>query len=262
MVECGFSMDDICIDVLDYHVEYERKIIETNSTDDFTLKVFPQRNVQWFQIGFGVPEVGSPINSAEASIDLHLVKPNIDYIIDEIKVIDKGNTIQFNDINASVSMVKCMVNSTDENCLELSINDVLFREQFYDEAFIISAMDAKRYNTNHYMNEGLQIQGPSLNPPLTYTLQENREKFELTRTDKVNDIWTDQFGYTWTRNNHDTWLQLTTPETVKIIDAATGVMKRSHSSFDGIMNAEREKATMIFDGTKLLNTLPDRFTYD
>ncbi len=262
IVECGFSIDGKCIDVLDYNVKNKMEIIKTNSTHDFTLKVFSQRDLKCFQIGFGISQVGSPINSAEALIEVHLEKPNGEYVIDEIKVIDKTNTIDLTPENVNISMAKCMSDSTDEKCVELSLDNVLFREQLHDEEFVINAIDAKRYVTNHYMNEGILINGSSLNPPLTNTLQDNKITFNLIRTDKLNDIWTDQFGYTWTKNNHNTWFQLITPEFVKTLDGLTDVMTRYHSDFINSVNKEKIKATMIFNGTKLVKTLPSSFTYD
>ena len=47
-------MDGQCRDVIDYHVDYTRQEIETNSTHDFTLKAYSANGLKSF---VGVKEV-------------------------------------------------------------------------------------------------------------------------------------------------------------------------------------------------------------
>ncbi len=87
----------------------------------------------------------------------------------------------------------------------------------YDEPFMIEAVDAKRKVITHYMNEGLQVTGESINEPPTHkfsskkTSQSDAVILELVRTDKLGNIWTDQFGYTWSADTPDEWYYVVGP---------------------------------------------------
>ncbi len=218
-VSCGYSMDGTCRDVLDYHVDYKRDTIMTGTTHDITLKAYSQRGIDYFQIGFGVEGVGSPSSSAEAMITVHVSMNYSDstYVIDDIVYVDPNNILG-TDATFSVDMEECMLNSPNQ-CVVLTISELLFREQMYHEPFLIEAVDTSRYNAVHYMNDGLQVNGPSMNTApsdsagvLKTSSQHNAVHIHLVRIDKLADIWQDQFGHTWTKNAAGTWYYVDGPE--------------------------------------------------
>ena len=237
-VDCGYSMDGQCRDVIDYHVDYTRQEIETNSTHDFTLKAYSANGLKSFAIGFGVKSIGAPINSAEAIIHIDLIRNHTapsTYQIDKV-IYDNKNMVIGEDATFSLNKVKCLPSDNSAVCIQLDINDVLFREQMYHEPFVIHALDSRRYGTSNYLNEGLLIQGDSLNPaPLHHISKASQTNslmsIQLTRTDKLSDIWTDQFGYTWTKNSFDTWSYVKGPQ-ITISTACTDINKRICDVFD------------------------------
>ncbi len=230
IVECGYSMDGVCTDVTEYHVDYNRQIIQTGTAHDFALKVYAQNGMKTFVIGFGVNEVGAPASESEASITVNLGRNytlDSTYTIDSVEY-DNDNNVIGENATFAVSGVSCGGgNDNGDNgdngiqnqtqCTQLLIDGVLFREAMYDEPFMIEAVDAKRKAIRHYMNEGLQIIGESVNEPPTSefsnkkTSQSDAVILELTRTDKLKNIWTDQFGYTWSADTPDEWYYVDGP---------------------------------------------------
>ncbi len=236
IVNCGYSMDGVCTNVTEYHVDYNRQIIQTGTTHDFALKAYAQNGMKSFVIGFGVNEVGAPASESEASITVNLGRDytlDSTYTIDSVEYDNDENVIGEN-ATFAVSGVSCnggggggsdgddnddssIIQKDQTQCTQLLIDGVLFREAMYDEPFMIEAVDAKRKVITHYMNEGLQIIGESINEPPTHkfsskkTSQSDAVILELVRTDKLKNIWTDQFGYTWSADTPDEWYYVVGP---------------------------------------------------
>ena len=220
LVDCGYSMDKLCRDVLDYHVDYQRQSITTNSTHDYTLKTYAPNGLRFLGIAFGVPSIGAPLSSAEAQIRVDLARdydiPST-YLIENVEYINENNVIGQN-ATFEISRVQCLPTDERHDCVLLNINDVLFREQLYYEPFVISAMDSNRYATVHFMNDGILVSGDSLNEAPTHDLtaklahQRDLAQLTLTRTDKLSDVWTDQYGHTWTKNSFGTWSYVEVPK--------------------------------------------------
>ncbi len=51
----------------------------------------------------------------------------------------------------------------------------------------------------------------NLMPKKQAVLPSDTVTHELVRTYKTSDVWTDQFGYTWTKNSYGTWYYLEGP---------------------------------------------------
>ncbi len=238
IVDCGYSMDNVCRDVTDYHVDYKRNTIETDSLHDFTLTAYAQNGLRSFNIGFGLPGIGSPLNAAEAQINVNLIRDysiNSTYMIDSVEYSNENRVIG-EDATFEISRVQCLPTDKNELCVRLSIDGVLFRETLYDEPFAINALDSKRRGTTHYMNEGLLVYGDSLNAPPTHELSERHSnqgdavKLHLTRTDKLADVWTDQLGHQWTKNAFGTWSYVDAPP-VDMSSACTDEDNRACDAF-------------------------------
>ena len=221
-VDCGYSMDGTCRNVTDYHVNYLRDTITTDSYHDFTLKTSAPNGLRSLGIAFGVPGVGSSLNTAEALVDVTLERDytlNSTYRITDVTYTNENNVIG-EDAGFSIQKSTCLPSDSEQECVTLNIDGVQFREQMYHAPFVIHAMDGKGYVTIHYMNDGLLISGDSLNEPPTHDLtaklahQRDLAQLSLTRTDKLSDVWTDQFGYTWTKNSYGTWSYVEGPKIV------------------------------------------------
>ncbi len=270
MVSCGYSMDGTCRDVLDYHVDYRRESIQTNSTHDFTLKAHSVTGVQQFQMGFGVPEVGSSIGQSEAVLTVDLER---DYATNSTYKIRDATYTDPNDIlgeaTLDVALVGCMSPDDPTKCVELSVDGLLFREQMYHEPFVIYVMDVQRWSAQNYMNDGLLVQGDSLNPAPRETAgiskkgnQYDAVAISLQRTDKLSDTWEDQWGGEWTRNSYGTWSRLVPEPFERHQDGTWGVMTRMNSNFAALVQAEQDRAVLVFDAAQLMSELEPVLAYD
>ena len=209
LVTCGYKMDDTCRDITAYHVQYERDVIQTNTTHTFALKALAPNMIDSFILAFGVPEIGSPVSAAEAYITAKLAvnytSPSYYNIID-VLVHDPNNIIDYNITNTEVSRVSCSGGTLE--CSQVTFSDVLFRETLYHEPFVVMITDTLLYTSINYMNEGILVTGtplneqPTISPGITVDTGDTRPtKLVLVRTDKVNDLWEDAFGNTWSRNS-------------------------------------------------------------
>ena len=253
LVDCGYSMDGTCRDVLSYHVDYTEHI-RTNSTHDFELKTSAPNGLRMLGIGFGVDGIGFPVNTAEAQITVRLERDydsDSTYSIVGTEYDDKNGIISHN-AGVSIKREKCLPTDKEDTCVVLSIKDVTFREEMYDTPFVIHALDSKRYTTVHYMNDGLEVTGKSMNAPPQYNItrhvlgQPGTTDLTLVRTDKLADVWTDQLGYQWTKNSYGTWMSLTTPSP-NMASACTDVNKRSCDAFGAKLEWHMEKMEDLRD---------------
>jgi len=258
VVSCGYSMDGVCRDVADYHVDYERETIQAGSAHDFTLKAYsPIGYLAQFQLAFGVPEVGSSISQAEAVITVDLARNYTEpstYQVAGVSYLNENSVIG-EDATIYLELTECTT-GFEADCLQVSIDGVLFRERMHHEPFAIFAMDRDRRTATHYMNEGILIHGESLNPAPRETAgvkksgnQHGAETVNLVRTDKLGDLWEDQWGSIWTRNGHGTWRQITPDTPERVQDREWSVMTRLHSDFGTLVESERDRALLVFDSS-------------
>ena len=72
IVKNGFEFNNNATDVINYHTPYDLITVNTNQTYNMKLKVYESNTVKWFQTGFGMPDVGSPLNDAESIATFYL----------------------------------------------------------------------------------------------------------------------------------------------------------------------------------------------
>ncbi len=270
LVSCGYSMDGTCRDVLDYHVDYRRESIQTDTSHNFTLRAHSVAGVQQFQIGFGVPEVGSPMGSSEAVLTVELGR---NYAVDSTYEVLGAAYTDPNDVIGEavlgVDLVGCMSPGDPTRCVELTIDGLIFREQMYHEPFVIFVMDAERRSAQNYMNDGLLVHGDSMNPAPEETAgiykrgnQHDAVIVSLERTDKLADLWADQWGNEWARNSHGTWYRTVPDAFERHQDDAWKVMTRINSNFASLVQAERDRAILVFDSQQIQSDPGTAFAYE
>lgn len=254
VVRCGYSFDGQCHDVDGYHVDYKRNSIKTGSSHDISLKAYGTDSLKWFQIGFGVPSIGSPISDAEASILVEVARDNMQhhaYGIRDISYDNESNVIG-QDAKVSVSAVPCMDGHKSGSCVQVDIRGITFREQMYHEPFVIQVADSQMRTSSNYMNEGILVSGNSLNPTPHHTVtiktasQNPAENITIYRTDKLNDLWTDGTGYTFTHNGAGIWQEIERPAR-DMSTACNDVDNRLCDAFDAKMQWHASKVQSLRD---------------
>jgi len=181
--------------------------------------------------------------------------------VEEIVITDPLNLVDDDSVSASTSLAPCITGDT-ENCVEVILH-YTYREAPIYNVMLVQPMDKSRHTESTYVNDGIAVQGDSLNPPKTELASVGQSGIiqTMTQTDRKNNLWVDEYGYLWTQNQYDTWLQITRPESQRHQDEICNVMTRNNSNFVGLVEYEKEKATKLFDGTMLQKEIPDSFAY-
>lgn len=196
MVEQGFGLNGIVVDAFEYHTDFPLIVSQTAQNNTIFAKIYENQgitNIKWVQFGFGLPEVGSPLNDAESLVVVYL-----DYgVFDRIETTDKDNLLDKMDVTLTPSY--CRADSNDMKCLTVQM-DYIFREAPINNIVVVNVVDNPRNSKTIFFNDGVHVQGDSLNELPTdkfYSKKGNQYPMithNLVRTDKINDIWTDQFN--------------------------------------------------------------------
>lgn len=263
VVKDGFSFSGNATDVSGYHTPYDLITVNTNQVYNLKLKVYENNYLEWIQIGFGMPEIGSPLNDAESLTTVYL---NVDKSIDRVVTVEKHTLVDIS--RNSVSMVEC--GYTEQECYLLDI-DFVYRDQQKNNIIAIEAVDRSRNNVIHYINDGILIVGESMNTPLEQqTTASNGGAFYpqrdgavlLTLVDYKNDLWQDEYGYMWSTTQYGPYIMDAVPVPIKDADPLSNVMTRTNSNFGGIIQYEEDRAIMVFDASKLVSVLGETFAYE
>jgi len=266
LVHNGFSFNGIATDVTNYHTEYPLITVETNQTNNLTLTAYENNgpnNIKWFQVGFGMPEIGAPLSEAQTLVTISLKGGEVE----KIEKVEKYPLIDVT--NVTTSIVECGYTTSD--CLAVSM-DYIYRDQPKYNVMAINAMDISRNSIVNFMNDGILVVGKSLNEPLLDTITAEKGGafypqragiVELTLIDYKTDMWQDEYGYLWTGDNYKSFKIIDTiPVPIREPDKAGSVMTRQNSIFSSLIIAEQDKAILHFDASKLVSILDETFAYD
>jgi len=264
IVKNGFELDGNATDVINYHLPWELITLNTNQTYNMKLKVYETNTLKWIGVYFGVPEIGSPLGNAESEAIFHL---NYNKEIEEIVTVDKSALIDI--ITSNVTMISC--GYTESECYLLDF-DFVFRDSLKNNVVGIQAVDMARNSVIHYINDGIQAVGESMNVPLISQVSaskggafypQDRGTVELTLISYKDDLWQDKFGYLWTGDGNKSFKIVSIiPVPHKEPDVTWFSMTRMNSNFSDMIQYEKDRAILIFDGSKLLNEIGDSFAYE
>jgi hypothetical protein len=103
----------------------------------------------------------------------------------------------------------------------------------------IKAIDFKFRDQTTYLNDGFDVSGKSLNPMDKYWVTEDGRMFE--------------------RNSFGSFKQ--TNQSFERFQDTGDARTRLHSGYGGIIQYEQNRASEMFDSSKLISKLPDSFGY-
>jgi len=254
VVENGFTYNGKSVDVTGYYTSFPLITVVTNQTNTVTVKVYENsgfNSIDLIQFGLGMPKVGSPLNDAQVLLEFWIDNT----VITEIIKTNNNNLVDV--LNATTSLVGC-TSDIGEDCLELSV-EYIYRDQPKYNIMAINGVDFSRNTWTNYMNEGVEVIGDSLNEPQTQQVivskggvfyPQTSGETTLTLTDYKKDIWTDEYGYTWSTNNYGPYLVDEIPPPEKrddYISPWTGVNDRVHSDFEAYKKLQVDKAIQIIE---------------
>ncbi len=270
IVQNGFAFNGHILDITDnWHTDFELTESIIGDTNHVDIKVYSNEILQYVTLSLGVPQVGDATN-AETDIIVNLQRnynveqdnnSDSDYTITEIHHEQTEPLINEDFTRASISKIKCIDSSTNKYCHTIAI-DFTISAPLKSNVLAISAGDGERHNTVTYINDGVAFTGDSLLEPAKHELfvkkssQEKGIMLELVQLDRRYALYEDQFGNQWTHNSFMTWNKITPEGFERFEDTPTSHMTRMHSAWNGIVEHEVNRATSIFDSSKIQGT-PD-----
>jgi len=197
IVKDGFRYNDYSTNVTAKHTPTPLLLTNTTQVNYLILKVYDNFGtgaIEWIDVGFGTENMFTPLLQAEVVIKTKF--SNNEIVSDYPKITDLSNLINFGEVTASV--VNCGI--VDTSCLEITIPHA-FRDNLLYPGITIGTTDESGNNKYHYLNDGLEIQGKSLNESPTdkifiqkYLGDPSPEWVDIVRIDRVNDIWSSEDG--------------------------------------------------------------------
>jgi len=164
------------------------------------------------EIGFGLPTKKSPMYKSEIRLQINTFNGNITSL--EIKGNDK---LFLNSTTVNVDKVQCGF----FDCLEYTL-EFIWAEIPFDNYFLIIASDDHRNKSYNSNQEAFTVIGETLNEEPTLDIynrysstKHDGYSFNITRTDKITDMWIDEYGKEWGGlgndrfelvSNNDKWL--------------------------------------------------------
>jgi len=258
IVDAGFSFNNQKFTITDnFHTPFAEIPVNLGELNTFEAKVYAEHGVKVQEFLFGIPQKG----------DAHLAELGVEVWfglfgeIQDIKVIQKSNVIDIDSLTATQQKTNCLSSDVEQDCIVTTVS-MTFLEPLRDKVMAIKAIDYKNRYQITYLNEGFDVSGESLNPMNTVMIP-SPERYEglipLTQTEKYSLHWTAEDGRIFEENDFGTFNQIN-KQFERFQD--TGEPRtRLHSGFGGIIAYEQERATAIFDASKLISELPESTAY-
>jgi len=145
-------------------------------------------------MGFGLPSKKSPIGTSEIRLQINTFNGNFTSL--EIEGNDK---LFLNSTTVKVDKVQCGF----FDCLEYTL-EFIWAEIPFDNYFLIIASDDHRNKTYDSSQNPFTVIGETLNEQPTLEIynrytstKQDGYSFNITRTDKITDMWIDEKGEEW-----------------------------------------------------------------
>jgi len=192
LVENGFSYNGNPVNVNSFYTPYPLITVDVGRENVATFKVYEDRgpqSVSHFALAFGLGH-GKIFSDSKAIIEwdkswngketLNVIDP--ENSLDNVRV----NTFEGPCTNGNVFGKDCLIINvyhTFRQPLDFNIVGTYF-------------WDAKLNAANNYFNDGIQVEGDSLNPPAQYQTTYKGQPVTITETEK--NVGVDQDGNSWT----------------------------------------------------------------
>jgi hypothetical protein len=149
-----------------------------------------------------------------------------------------------------------------EDKCDSTFMSAIFLEPLKDTTMAIKAIDFKFRDQTTYLNDGFDVSGKSLNPMDTSMIPSsirNEGLILVTQTEKYSKYWVTEDGRMFERNTFGSFKQIN--QSFERFQDTGDARTRLHSGFGGILLYEQNRASEMFDSSKLISKLPDSFGY-
>ena len=192
IVENGFSYNGNPVNVNSFYTHYPLITAEVGRENVATFKVFDDKgpqSVSHFALAFGIGH-GQIFSDSKAIIEWDKSWNGQE----TLNVIDPENSLG----NVGVNTYAGPCTDGDifgRDCLIINIFHT-FRQPLDFDIVGTYFWDAKRNAANNYFNDGIRVEGESLNPAKQYEIVYQGESFTITEVDR--NVGVDQEGNSWT----------------------------------------------------------------
>jgi len=256
MVDGGFSYNGNTVNVIAHHTPFPLISAQIGQTNTVIVKVYDEygtQGIRLVQFGLGLPEIGSPLDNAEAIIGIWLEYGGNN--IEKVSITDKHNLIENSSVKTQINIVDCREGSADQ-CTQVTMK-YMYREASIYNVMRVNVMDNYRNLQTSTFNDGVEVLGESMNPAdITTTHVPNilypqqRGLVELTNIDRGEKLWVDPYGYIWQGDQSKMVLLSTIPPRQQDNDPKSvwsGYNDRINSNFVMLKQEQIVKAQEIFD---------------
>ena len=147
------------------------------------------------EIGFGLPTKKSPMYTSEIRLKINTFNGNFT----SLEIDDENKLFLENSTTVKINQVQCGF----LNCLEYTL-EFIWAEIPFDNYFFITASDDHRNTRYDSSQHPFTVIGETLNEQPTLEIynrytstKQDGYSFDITRTDKVTDMWIDEKGIEW-----------------------------------------------------------------
>ena len=225
IVDDGFTYNGYSVDVERFFTPYPLITAQVGKQNTAQFKIYENNgpdNIAHFDFAFGLDK-DQIISDSKAMIEIDFARDRTQ----TVNIIDPENAL--GNVSVTTDLVAC--NEGPTQCLEITINH-MFREPLDFNIVGTNVWDYSRQSWQNYYNHGIEVVGPSMNPPDEFDGIDKGHIYHLTETskttavDEFGDIWTFQYGK-WTKDFI---------KQEKIPDGDTRVFDRMHSTLQNTEN--------------------------
>ena len=261
IVEDGFSYNGHAVNVAAWHTEYPLIVVQTGKMNVLEAKFYDDwdTDIRSVRIAFGVPEIGK-LYQGETIVEYY---PN-EIIGSQLNVIDKNNLLD--QVSINTEKTNCNSSENSPTCTVLTMEH-MFREAPLANVVGITLADQTRNSVQFYFNDGIGVDGESLNPPQTavQTLnQKGTPQIQLTQIDRGDNLWIDSQDNLWFQNSFGSWIKITSDDGIQISSEpiAKNGIDRNHAVFNTYKAGQELLASQLWNSENIKSILPDSFTYE
>ena len=257
-VDNGFKFNDNTFTITNnFHTPFREIPVKLGEFNTFEAKVFVEKKLKVQEFLFGIPIKGQA-HLAELGIEVWY---DLLGEIQEIKVIQETNVVDSASVTATHEKVKCRQSNYDKKC-DLTKISLVFLEPLKDKVMAIKAIDYQNRYQITYLNDGFDVSGKSLNPMdrvMIPSPTRNEGLIQLIQTEKYSPLWKATDGRMFEKNDFDSFKEINM--SFERFQDSGEPRNRLHSGFEQSVLSEQEKATAVFDASKLIADLPDSVAY-
>lgn len=254
----AFTVDD------NFWTQIPMQYLQVGDVQNFTAKVYTPKELHVMEFLFGIPEVGK-WDKAEASVAFFF-----DYKGDLEKIDWKNNEniVDMKSVYFSTDKVSCQSDDVAHDCRQVSV-ELEFKESPIGKVLGLQAIDHERRSNILYFNDGITLEGDSLNPPVTLEIM-SEIKYKglqtIQRIDKEQDIWItldeDEPVSKYQQNSFGTFFPIALKQNIISKDKLGTIIDREHSEFYRLFEYEIKRAVKQFDSNEIQSTLDDSISSD